>query len=186
MKKCERRPPPKCSGADPIAAHLGIFAAIAATAFALPSAAADAGPNAHVRCKVIAATAEPSQLPRPVNAAPLRYPANEGQDPSTFKAPAAVFAKLGLSEKTSQLRLESCKLERWFQSSVARSGVLYFIDPRRMVYEIVTTFDYYEGHGGTWGPGFRTFVVDAATGDGIAATTGGHRLRSSRPYVPQR
>ncbi len=92
MKKCARRPPPKCSAANPVAAHRGILAAIVATTFALPSAAAaDAGANANVRCTVTAATAEPSQLPRPVNAAPLRYPANEGQDPSTFKAPAAVF-----------------------------------------------------------------------------------------------
>ncbi len=41
-----------------------------------------------------------------------------------------------------------------------------------MVYEVVTTFEFYEGRGGAWGPGYRTFIIDAASGDPITTTTG--------------
>jgi len=144
---------------------IAAFADNARIAFALPPRAmAGSDANATVGCAAIAPSAEPSQPPRPANAAPLQYPANEGRDPSTFTPPATVFAKLGVSERTTPLHLKSCKLERWFQRSSARTLELVVIAPRRMVYEIVTTFDHYEGHGGAWGPGFRTFIVDAVTG----------------------
>jgi len=153
-------------------------------AFAVPPRAmAGIDANATVGCAAIAPSAEPWQPPRPANAAPLQYPANEGRDPSTFTPPATVFAKLGVSERTTPLHLKSCKLERWFQRSSARTLELVVIAPRRMVYEIVTTFDHYEGHGGAWGPGFRTFIVDAVTGSPIVTTTGGHRIRTSLPHV---
>ena len=157
------------------------IAVSAALVLPTPLAAA-ASTKAGSECTTMAATPEPSQPPRPSNAAPIRYPANDGDDPATFLTPAAVLAKF-VSSKKAPLRLKSCTLERWYQSAIARYGAIYVIDARRMVYEIVTTFDRYEGHGGAWGPGTRTFVVDAAKGDGIVANTKGVRLRSNRPQI---
>lgn len=109
-----------------------VFAANGAIALALASGAvASIGSNATVGCAAIAPSVEPPQPPRPANAAPLQYPANEGQDPSTFMSPAAVFAKFRVSETTPPLRLKSCRLERWFQTSAARTGEDFVIAPRR-------------------------------------------------------
>jgi len=124
------------------------IAVSAALVLPTPLAAA-ASTKAGSECTTTAATPEPSQPPRPSNAAPIRYPANDGDDPATFLTPAAVLAKFASSKK-APLRLKSCTLERWYQSAIARYGAIYVIDARRMVYEIVTTFDRYEGHGGAW------------------------------------
>jgi len=132
-------------------------------------------------CDAAAPATAPSEPPRPADAAPLRYPANESQDAATFVSPASVFAKLSTSETTEPLHLQSCTLERWFQTTAAQSGRIFIIDPRRMVYQIQTTFAHYAGRGGEWAPDFHIFVVDAATGDAITTITGGHHIGTGLP-----
>ncbi len=144
-----------------------------------PSAAANEVADATVGCSITASSEAPSESPRPPDAAPVRYPANERSDPSTFVTPASIFSKLGVSETTTPLKLKRCSLERWFQTGAAQTGTMFVIEARRMVYEVVTTFEFYEGRGGAWGPGYRTFIIDAASGDPITTTTGGHLIRPS-------
>jgi len=136
-----------------------------------------------VGCELSPSSEVPSEAPRSLNAAPVQYLANEGRDPATFVAPAIIFAKLGASATSPTMKLKRCLLERWFQTGAAHTGTLYVIEARRTVYEVVTTFDFYEGKGGAWRPGFRIFIIDAATGDPIITTTGGHLIRTSRPQL---
>lgn len=113
------------------------------------SAAANEVADATVGCSKTASSEAPSEPPRPPDAAPVRYLANERSDPSTFVTPASIFAKLGVSETTTPLKLKRC-LERWFQTCAAQIGTMFVIEARRMVYEVVTTFEFYEGRGGAW------------------------------------